>query len=414
LLPEGEPAPQIVVQPGGVHRIAAESVVIEDGRRHPRRVLAHHEACRRNLLDERRRRHDRIVFQRKRRRGYGLPGQQEKILEPRTFGAQSIRRRGPAERLQNPRWKEDAPRRPLRPVPIDQTDEAYDVQVRERGGCRVEEEGTGGMALQFEGLPFDPSPDGRRQIGERNGPIVVQPVRLPQAGQPVEQRRAGAQMPLVPRHVRCRQTFVFADERKERVDLRGSGQRAGCLLQFSRSGSGCTERNGCGRVQPGRSGRSHRRLVELIPAAKKLRFAKPGVERVDVRALHGLACFRIREGPVRRLQQGDGGAPRRLRAHERQHEIERGCDRLGCKRPRVQGLKRHVRASEYLTCDVEVRQRPSENNGSPLGFNAYVVLQRADERDQFFFTVPARDGERGPRGIGLGHHQKRRRTGRPY
>ena len=53
-------------------------------------------------------------------------------------------------------------------------------------------------------------------------------------------------------------------------------------------------------------------------------------------------------------------------AHDLEHEVERGGERLGGQRQRIERLARHLGVREHAAREIQVRQRPLEHDGGPL------------------------------------------------
>jgi hypothetical protein len=91
---------------------------------------------------------------------------------------------------------------------------------------------------------------------------------------------------------------------------------------------------------------------------------------------------------VRAAQQLYEGAAREVRRDRAEHEIDRGGERLGRQRQRVERLIWHARVGEDLPRQVEVRQRPLEDNRRPSERRRpRRHLQRAHEPGQLLFAI---------------------------
>ncbi|HEY4957924.1 MAG TPA: hypothetical protein VII31_08925, partial [Caldimonas sp.] len=104
--------------------------------------------------------------------------------------------------------------------------------------------------------------------------------------------------------------------------------------------------------------------AQPIALTQVSRIAQPAVERGDRsrRQVSVRSARTCRPLEVRRSKQRDRRVARELRRHELDDDVERGRERLGRERQRVEGVIRKARAAEHLASQIQVRQRPLEDD----------------------------------------------------
>jgi hypothetical protein len=83
---------------------------------------------------------------------------------------------------------------------------------------------------------------------------------------------------------------------------------------------------------------------------------------------------------MRRPQQRDERRSRPFRDREREEKVDRCDERLGRERERVQRVVRKPRIIEYLSRQVQVRQRPLKHDGRVVARRSLAAHERARDR----------------------------------
>ena len=172
-----------------------------------------------DVVDERRRGHDRIVFERERRGGHLPCRQLQQIVEARACRREPVGIGRPSELAQQPGGIEDAGIRPLRPVRFDEADDPHRVELcigRRRG---VEQPHAAAARPRREGLSLDPSPHRCPELGYRQRPIVVPGVGIAQGDERADDGRPRAHLALSGSCFCRRLTFARRDELEHGPDL---------------------------------------------------------------------------------------------------------------------------------------------------------------------------------------------------
>ena len=150
-----------------------------------------------DVLDERRRRHNRIVFERERRDGDLLRRQLQQIVETRACRSEPVGVSRPSELAQQrPRdrrcWDSTAPASPIRPGRRAASRPAAQRRAAAASSSRT-------PPLPVRGAKVCPSIHRRtvaHELGDRQRPIVVAGVRIAQRGERADDRRARAHLAL--------------------------------------------------------------------------------------------------------------------------------------------------------------------------------------------------------------------------
>jgi hypothetical protein len=210
-------------------------------------------------------------------------------------------------------------------------------------------------------------------------------MRVPEHLQRGQHRRARPQVTREPSVGRNRLSLPRRDEREDAVDLlrRRGGVRGGG--QLARRGRRRAER----RAQPGaggglKIGQAHR-VPEILPVDEI------PIEPVDLLERDSVALRP--EGEVRAPQQLDEGATREVRGDRAEDQIHGRGKRLRRQRKGVERLVWHLSVLEHLAREIQVRQRPLEDNRGPAKRRgARGAFQSARELGQLLFAVPAHEG----------------------
>ena len=207
-------------------------------REHPggRRLRAVDDKARRarrtNVVEERGRRHDRVVLEREGRHRDLIAGEPKQVLKLRAGGCHPLGVGGPAQVAEQRGRIEDVRRPALRPVGFDQSDEPDGLDVRKRRRCRVDEQHTFSAGPRCEGLILHPPTKRRDQVAGREHTIVVPPVRVRQRTERPEDGAAGSHVTFVAGVLRMRLAFVPRNERRQRLELGRGGRRSADRVQL--------------------------------------------------------------------------------------------------------------------------------------------------------------------------------------
>ena len=128
--------------------------------------------------------------------------------------------------------------------------------------------------------------------------------------------------------------------------------------------------------------------AEAIELAQIARLAERSIDGRDRRPLDRLFTVDLK---MRRTQQRDERRARELGRGELEDDVERGGERFGGKRQRVEGLIRNPGAAEDIAREIQVRQRASEDDADALERRTFGGrFDAARDGDELFFAVAVR------------------------
>ena len=177
------------------------------------------EAGARDVVHERRRGHDRIVFERERRDGNLAGRQPQEIVEARACGREPVGVGRPSELAQQPRGIEDAGIRPLRPVGFDEADDPHGVELGVGRRSSVEQPDAARAGPRRERLSFNPPPHRCPELGCRQRPVVVPGMRVSQGSERADDGGTRAPLPLSGSRFCRLLPLAGRDELEHRADL---------------------------------------------------------------------------------------------------------------------------------------------------------------------------------------------------
>ena len=184
----------------------------------PRRGLA-------GNVDQGRSRHDRIAVELERVKRSRPRGQPQKVTKRGLLGPRVVRLLRPAERFQQAAGIEDAARRPLGPVGLDQSHQVHVIELPESGGRRFHQLHAATPAPWRRRPAFNLVMDERGQIVGRPAAVVVETERPDEIVERGQHRGARPDLPIVGRVVRddrFDRAFVPAEKARDRFHLIGS------------------------------------------------------------------------------------------------------------------------------------------------------------------------------------------------
>ena len=151
-----------------------------NGRFEPRRL---------QRVNQRRRNHDRIVFERERRHHQARGWQSQEVAERCPDSLESLRLGRPAQLTKERGRVEDVPVRGIRPFPVDKPRKLDSLEVPEPRALGIDEVNPVSAGARRERVCFDPPPDDRSDGIEINRERIEPRIRVAQARQRVEHCR---------------------------------------------------------------------------------------------------------------------------------------------------------------------------------------------------------------------------------
>ena len=188
----------------------------------------------RHRVDQRRRRHDRVVLEREGRNHQARRREAQEIAERCPHAVQPLGFRRPPELTKQRGRIEDVAARRVRPFAVDESRELYRVEVAKPCAGGIDQVYASLAGPRRKGVRLDPASNDRcDKHRSRPGVRRTARIRVAQAGERVEDGASTAHLSGTRGIVGTGQTLVASEKRQEMVEMRAARRTRTQRLQFA-------------------------------------------------------------------------------------------------------------------------------------------------------------------------------------